>query len=100
MKPSPRVVRCLVLLPEPFPSESDISDPTAGRCIVDAVEAAGGWLNIEDVQAADGWNSIEHGRIVLRWRGDFPGDLIDRIRANRTGIVAALGEGNPPDTAQ
>ncbi len=42
--------------------------------------------SLEAVKALDG------GRIVLRWRGDPPGipELIDRIRANRLGIVAAL----------
>ena len=73
-------VRCLVLLPEPYPDEPDDHDPEEGRRIIEAVEAAGGWVR------------IEHKRIVLRWRRDMPdaGKLIDRIRRNRIGVVAAL----------
>ncbi len=75
-------VRVLVLLSAPYPDELDNADPEEGRRIVAAVEKVGGWL------------AIEHGRIVLRWRHDvMPGALIDRILTNRTGVVAALTEG-------
>jgi len=72
-------VRCVVLLGQPA-GEADSDDPAEGRNIVEAIQAAGGWIRIED------------GNIALRWRGDMPeaGELIDRIRANRTGVVAAL----------
>jgi len=73
-------VRCVVLLGQPDPGEADSDDPAEGRNIVEAIQAAGGWIRIED------------GRIVLRWRGNMvgAGELIDRIRAARTGVVAAL----------
>ncbi len=75
-------VRVLVLLSAPYPDELDNADPEEGWRIVVAVEKVGGWL------------AIEHGRIVLRWRHDvMPGAQIDRIRANRIGVVAALNEG-------
>ncbi len=75
-------VRVLVLLSEPRPDETDNADPTDGQSIIAAVEKVGGWL------------AIEHSRIVLRWRHDvMPGALIDRILANRIGVVAALTEG-------
>ncbi len=64
-------VRVLVLLPQPYPHESENDAPEDGGRIIEAVEAAGGWVRIED------------GRIVLRWYGDFPGEVIDRIRAAR-----------------
>ncbi len=73
-------VRVLVLLSEPYPDEHDNADLAEGQHIIEAIETAGGWLTIED------------GRIVLRWRGNMvgAGELIDRIRAARTGVVAAL----------
>ncbi len=75
-------VRVLVLLSEPRPDETDNADPADGQSIIAAVEKVGGWL------------AIEHSRIVLRWRHDvMPGELIDRILANRIGVVAALTEG-------
>ncbi len=75
-------VRVLVLLSEPRPDETDNADPADGQSIIAAVEKVGGWL------------AIEHSRIVLRWRHDvMPGALVDRILANRIGVVAALTEG-------
>ncbi len=75
-------VRVLVLLSEPRPDETDNADPADGQSIIAAVEKVGGWL------------AIEYSRIVLRWRHDvMPGALIDRILANRIGVVAALIEG-------
>ena len=73
-------VRCVVLLGQPDPGEHDNHDAEEGRRIVEAVQATGGWLTIEDEQ------------IVLRWHGDMPGTggLIDRIRTNRSGVVAAV----------
>ena len=78
-------VRVLVLLSAPYPDELDNADPEEGRRIVEAVEKMGGWI------------AIEHSRIVLRWRHDvMPGALIDRRRANRTGVVVALTKTQPP----
>ncbi len=71
-------VRVLVLLPELYADEPDNADPAEGRRIIEAVKAAGGWI------------SIERGKIVLRWRGDFSGGLIDRIREARTAVVHAM----------
>ena len=80
-------VREVGFLPVPYPDEPDTDDPTEGRRIIAAIESVGGWT------------AIERGRIVLRWRGDPPciPELIDRIRANRIGIVSALtaGRGTP-----
>ncbi len=76
-------VRVLVLLSEPRPDETDNADPADGQSIIAAVEKVGGWL------------AIEHSRIVLRWRHDvMPGALIDRILANRSGVVAAVKKEN------
>ncbi len=71
---------CIVLLAEPYPDETDAADPVDGQRIVEATEAHGGTLTIE-----------RHG-IALRWTGQLPdaGSIIDRIRANRIGVVAAL----------
>ena len=73
-------VRCVVMLPEPYPDEPNIDDPAEGRAIIAAVESVGGWL------------AIERGRIVLQWRGDPAGihELIARIWANRRGVVTAI----------
>ena len=73
---------CIVLRTEPYPDETDAADPDDGERIVAAVEAYGGTLTIE-----------RHG-IVLRWTGHMPdtGAIIDRIRANRNGVVAALNK--------
>ncbi len=68
-----------MLLGQPDPGEADSDDPAEGRNIVEAIQAAGGWIRIED------------GRIVLRWRGDFPGALIDQIMAARKAVVLAVG---------
>ena len=75
-------VHCIVLLGEPYPDEPDNDDPDEGKRIIAAVESAGGWLRM--------WE----GKIVFNWRGEIPnaGELIDRIRANRIGVVAALNE--------
>ena len=77
---------CIVLRTEPYPDETDAADPDDGRRIVAGVEAHGGTLAIE-----------RHG-IALRWTGHMPeaGEMIDRIRANRTGVVAALNKAKPP----
>ena len=74
---------CIVLLAEPYPDETDAADPVDGQRIVEAIEAHGGTLTIE-----------RHG-ITLRWTGHLPdaGSIIDRIRANRIGVVAALKKG-------
>ncbi len=71
-------VRVLVLLSEPRPNEPDNADPAEGQSIIAAVEKGGGWL------------AIEHRRIVLRWKGDFPGKIIDQIMAARTTVVRAV----------
>ena len=73
---------CIVLRTEPYPDEIDAADPDDGQRIVAAVDAHGGTLTIE-----------RHG-IALRWTGHMPdtGAIIDRIRANRIGVVAALTE--------
>ena len=73
-------IHCIVLLGQPYPDEPDNDDPAEGQRIIAAVQAAGGWLRM--------WE----GKIVLRWRGEIPnaGELIDRIRVNRLGVVAAL----------
>lgn len=57
---------------------------------------------IEAVEAVGGWFRLGHNRIVLRWRGDMPnaGKLIDRIRACRTGVVAALATGLAAETCR
>ena len=75
---------CIVLRAEPYPDETEAADPIDGQRIVTAVEAPGGTLTIE-----------RHG-IALRWTGhrSDTGALIDRICANRTGVVAALTEGH------
>ena len=75
-------IHTIVLLGEPYPDEPDNDDPDEGKRIIAAVESAGGWLRL--------WE----GRIVLRWTGHMPdtGAIIDRIRANRIGVVAALTE--------
>ena len=72
----------IVLLGQPYSDEPDNDDPAEGRRIVEAVQAAGGWLRM--------WE----GKIVLRWRGEIPnaGELIDRIRGNRLGVVRAVGK--------
>ena len=77
-------IHCIVLLGQPYPDEPDNDDPAEGQRIVEAVQAAGGWLRM--------WE----GKIVFNWRGEIPnaGELIDRIRANRLGVVAALTEGH------
>ena len=64
----------------PHPDETDAGDVEDGRHIVADIEVRGGKLRIE-----------RHG-IALRWTGDMPdtGSIVDRIRANRTGVVAAL----------
>ena len=73
-------VRVLNLRSTPDLDEFDNAEAAEGRSIIKAIEAVGGWIR------------IENGRIVLRWRHDvMPGALIDRILANRTGIVTALG---------
>ena len=77
-------VRVLVLLSEPYPGEPDNDDPEEGQHIIAAVEAVGGWIR------------IEHERIVLRWRGDFPGRIIDQITAARTAVVFAAAYSTPP----
>ena len=75
-------VRVLNLRSVPEPDETDTADAAEGRSIIEAVKAVGGWV------------CIENERIVLRWRHDvMPGALIDRILTNRTGVVAALTEG-------
>ena len=75
---------CIVLRTEPYPDETDASDPADGQRIVEAVESHGGTLTIE-----------RHG-IALRWTGHMPntGAIIDRIRANRTGVIAAVSKEN------
>ena len=75
-------VHCVVLLGKPYPDEPNNGDPSEGRIIIEAVQAAGGWL------------AFEHGKIVLRWRGLMPsaGKLIDQIRAARTAVVLAMGQ--------
>ena len=77
---------CIVLRTEPYPDETDAADPDDGRRIVADVEAHGGTLTIE-----------RHG-IALRWTGHMPdtGAIIDRIRANRIGVVAALNKAASP----
>ena len=77
---------CIVLRTEPYPDETDATDPVEGRSIVEAVEAHGGTLTIE-----------RHG-IALRWTGYLPdtGAIIDRIRSNRIGVVAALNNARSP----
>ena len=72
---------CIVLRTEPYPDEIDAADPDDGQRIVKSIEAHGGTLTIE-----------RHG-IALRWTGHMPdtGAIIDRIRANRIGVVTALG---------
>ncbi len=74
-------VRCVVLLSRPHSGALDIKAPVVGKRVIRAVGAAGGRITIED------------DRIVLRWKGDFPGWLIDEIRWTRTGVVAALKMG-------
>ena len=71
---------CIVLRTEPYPDETDAADPDDGQRIVAAVQAHGGTLTIE-----------RHG-IALQWTGHLPdtGAIIDRIRANRIGVVKAL----------
>ncbi len=73
-------LHCIVLRSVPHLDETDAADPVDGQRIVEAIEAHGGTLTIE-----------RHG-ITLRWTGHLPdaGSIIDRIRANRTGVVAAL----------
>ncbi len=73
---------CIVLRTEPYPDETDAADPDDGQRIVEAVQVHGGTLIIE-----------RHG-IALRWTGHLPGTgaIIDRIRANRSGVVAALNK--------
>ncbi len=77
---------CIVLRADPDPDETDAADPVDGRRIVAAVKALGGTLAIE-----------RHG-IALRWTGHLPntGAIIDRIRANRIGVVAALSKAMSP----
>ena len=77
---------CIVLRAEPYPDETDAADPVDGRRIVAVVESHGGTLTIE-----------RHG-IALRWTGHMPdaGAIIGRIRANRTGVVAALNKATSP----
>ena len=78
-------VRVLVLLSEPRHDEPDNADATEGWSIVEAIKAVGGWVR------------IENERIVLRWHHDvMPGALIDRIRGNRIGVVAALHKATSP----
>ena len=69
----------IVLLGQPDSGDVDNDDPVAGEHI------------IRDVRAGGGWITIEHGKIVLRWRGVLPGvgNLIDRIREAREGVVLA-----------
>ncbi len=76
---------CIVLQSETCPGEPDAADLVAGQNIVDVVGAYGGTLTIE-----------RHG-IVLRWTGHLSdtGTIIDRIRANRIGVVAALNKAQP-----
>ena len=76
---------CIILRVEPYPHETDAADPVDGQRIVAAVVAHGGTLTIE-----------RHG-IALRWTGHLPdtGSIIDRIRDNRTGVVAALVDQQP-----
>ncbi len=73
---------CIVLRTDPYPDETDAADPVDGERIVAAVVAHGGTLTVE-----------RHG-IALRWTGHLPdtGSIIDRIRTNRIGVVAALAE--------
>ena len=73
---------CFILRTEPYPGETDADDPVDGQRIAEAVEAHGGTLTIE-----------RHG-IALRWTGHLSdtGALIDRICANRSGVVAALNK--------
>ena len=75
---------CIVLRTELYADEIDSADNVDGRSIVEAVEARGGTLTIE-----------RHG-ITLRWTGHLPdaGLIIDRIRANRIGVVEALRKEN------
>ena len=77
---------CIVLRTEPYPNETDAADPVDGRRIVQAIEAHGGTLTIE-----------RHG-IALRWMGHLSdtGAIIDRIRTNRIGVVAALTKATSP----
>ena len=76
--------RVLSLRSIPDIDEPHNDDAKEGRRIIAAVEAAGGRISIED------------DRIMLRWYGDFPGQIIDRIRANRIGVVAALSKVTSP----
>ena len=71
---------CIVLRDYLDPDETDLADPVDGRAIVQAVEGYGGTLTIE-----------RHG-LALCWTGHMPnaGAIIDRIRANRFGVVEAL----------
>ncbi len=70
---------CIILRSEPYPDETDAADPVDGQHIIAAVVVHGGMLTIE-----------RHG-IALRWTGHMPntGAIIDRIRTNRIGVVAA-----------
>ncbi len=76
---------CIVLQTEPYPDETDAADPVDGQRIAEAVVSHGGTLTIE-----------RHG-IALRWTGHLPdtGVLIDRICANRSGVVEALNKAQP-----
>ncbi len=78
-------IHTIALLGKPYPDEPDNADPAVGLLIHRDVRAGGGWI------------TIEGGKIVLRWRGDMPdaGQIIDRIRDNRTGVVAALVDQQP-----
>ncbi len=73
---------CIVLRAEQYPNETGAADLVDGRRIVQAIEARGGTLTIE-----------RHGT-TLGWTVHLPnrGALIDRIRANRIGVVVAIGD--------
>ncbi len=77
---------CIILRTEPYSDETDAADLVDGRRIVEAVQAHGGIISIE-----------RHG-IALRWTGHLPntGAIIDRIKANRIGVVTALNKAKPP----
>ncbi len=77
--------RCIVISAEPHADETDAADLDGGWHIIAAVEANGATLAL-----------TRHG-IALRWTGhqSNTGMIIDRIRANRTGVAEALNKAQP-----
>ena len=69
--------RVLSLRSIPDIDEPHNEDVKEGQRIIEAVRAAGGRI------------SIENDRIMLRWYGDFPGQVIDQILAARIAVVLA-----------